>query len=104
MMRRRSICKVRSCAHAVYPISSCYTHEICQVLRQELRAIVELDAFLLQAHLQVCTGPYVLCYMMQQVLHIPFLVYSGWSLSRSFCTEPQYGTRTAYALRCYTRS
>ncbi|CAE7232852.1 unnamed protein product [Symbiodinium sp. CCMP2592] len=52
-----------------------------EVLRQELRAIVELDAFLLQADLQVCTGPYVLCYMMQRVLHIPFLVYSGLALT-----------------------
>ncbi|CAE7393356.1 unnamed protein product [Symbiodinium natans] len=52
-----------------------------EVLRKELHGIVMADMFLLHADLQVCTGPYILCYMMQQVLHTPFLVYSGLALT-----------------------
>ena len=54
----------------------------CQVLLKELYEIVQVDDFLRQADLQVCTGPYILCHLLQQVLHAPLFVYSGRSLSR----------------------
>ncbi|CAE7244817.1 unnamed protein product, partial [Symbiodinium pilosum] len=52
-----------------------------EVLRHELQAIVELEVFLLQADVQVCTGPYILCYMLQQVLKAPTVVYGGLALT-----------------------
>ena len=48
-----------------------------EVLTQELQAIVSSDAFLSTAELQICTGPYFLCHMLQQVLEAPMLIYMG---------------------------
>ena len=49
-----------------------------EVLTQELQAIVSSDAFLSGAELQICTGPYFLCHMLQQVLDAPMLIYHGY--------------------------
>ncbi|CAL1167539.1 unnamed protein product [Cladocopium goreaui] len=52
-----------------------------QVLTQELQAIVSSDAFLSGAELQICTGPYYLCHMLQQVLDAPMLIYMGLTMT-----------------------
>ncbi|CAK9115635.1 unnamed protein product [Durusdinium trenchii] len=52
-----------------------------KVLLNELRKIVSSSKFLSSADLQICTGPYVLCHMMQLILDVPLLVYLGLTLT-----------------------
>eukprot|EP00435_Cladocopium_sp_Y103_P011207 s4210_g2.t3 len=52
-----------------------------QVLTQELRDIVSSNAFLKSADLQICTGPYFLCHMLQQILDAPLLIYMGLTMT-----------------------
>lgn len=63
------------------PICSVINQFDHQVLLNELRKIVSSSKFLSSADLQICTGPYVLCHMMQLILDVPLLVYLGGVLS-----------------------
>eukprot|EP00434_Breviolum_minutum_P015550 symbB.v1.2.013693.t1/scaffold971.1/size148033/21 len=51
------------------------------VLLEELRIIVSSDAFLPMVDLQICTGPYILCHMLQLILDTPLLVYMGLTMT-----------------------
>ncbi|CAE8673448.1 unnamed protein product [Polarella glacialis] len=52
-----------------------------QVLMEELRGVVAADSFLRGVELLICTGPYILCGMLRQLVPAPFLVYLGLSLT-----------------------